>query len=274
MNHQFSAALMLSAMATACVPALADEAVAPENNLSVTTTLASDYIFRGMTQTWNQPAVQASIDYTHSSGAFASLWASNVDDKIVAGTHTELDFTVGYRGTVGDVGYSTTLLHVMYPGANYKDIRYANFSSQKYDFTELGLGVTYKWLSFKYNYTLTDMMGFNETTGFTGKTRGSTYADLNLDIPLPSSFTLGLHAGRQDIKADLVNPTAGGSTNPDFTDYRISLSRLFPDNWNAMVAYTWNNNRAFYDHTVSNLDASDTCNVGAKRFSVMLSKTF
>ena len=41
--------------------------------------LYSDYIFRGYTQTQNEPAIQGGFDVEHSSGLYAGTWASNVD---------------------------------------------------------------------------------------------------------------------------------------------------------------------------------------------------
>lgn len=275
MIHRVLTASVAATIALACAPAMAEEEGAEPRNLTVTTTLASDYIFRGMTQTWNKPTLQASVDYVHPSGFFGNLWASNIDDKVIAGGRSEIDLTAGYRGVINeDTGYNISLLRVIYPGANYKSIGYASYPDQKYDFTELGVGLSYKWLSFKYSYTLTDLMGFNEKTGYTSGTKGSTYLDLSAEIPLPSDFSLGLHVGHQNLKAKLVTPTAGGETDPDFTDYRLSLTRKLPDDWSASLAYTWNDNRDFFDRTPSNQDLGDTCNVGRKRFTVSVSKTF
>ena len=41
--------------------------------------LYTDYIFRGYTQTQNEPAIQGGFDVEHSSGLYAGTWASNVD---------------------------------------------------------------------------------------------------------------------------------------------------------------------------------------------------
>jgi len=60
---------------------LALTAIAPlaSAEVSVTGTLTSDYVFRGVSQTDSSPAIQASLDYEHESGFFAGVWASNVD---------------------------------------------------------------------------------------------------------------------------------------------------------------------------------------------------
>ena len=40
--------------------------------------LFSQYIFRGLTQTDRDPAVQGGFDYAHSSGLYLGTWASNI----------------------------------------------------------------------------------------------------------------------------------------------------------------------------------------------------
>src|SRR5689334_21233843 len=54
-------------------------ASAAQAGLSSTWTVASDYDFRGISQTAKDPALQASLDYTHPSGFYISAWGSNVD---------------------------------------------------------------------------------------------------------------------------------------------------------------------------------------------------
>ncbi|GEA10027.1 hypothetical protein KUL49_04020 [Alteromonas sp. KUL49] len=40
--------------------------------------VANNYIWRGLTQTTNEPAVSGGIDYASESGFYAGTWASNV----------------------------------------------------------------------------------------------------------------------------------------------------------------------------------------------------
>ncbi len=78
----------------------ADETPASPFGLSVTGTaaLTSDYRFRGVTQTFNDPAVQAGFVLSHESGAYAGVWGSNVDFGGTA--HIELDPYIGYATTL------------------------------------------------------------------------------------------------------------------------------------------------------------------------------
>lgn len=78
----------------------ADETPASPFGLSVTGTaaLTSDYRYRGITQTFNDPAVQAGFVLSHASGAYAGVWGSNVDFGGTA--HIELDPYIGYATTL------------------------------------------------------------------------------------------------------------------------------------------------------------------------------
>ena len=48
----------------------------PEHTFTGNATLVSDYRSRGISQTFNLPAVQAGFDYAHSSGLYLGTWAS------------------------------------------------------------------------------------------------------------------------------------------------------------------------------------------------------
>ncbi|MCF6439312.1 TorF family putative porin [Pseudoalteromonas luteoviolacea] len=59
---------------------------------STTLTAASDYTFNGVSQTQNDPAIQASLDKAFEGGVYAGSWASNVD---FGDTDIEWDFYLG-----------------------------------------------------------------------------------------------------------------------------------------------------------------------------------
>ena len=64
---------------------------APAYTLTANVSLASDYYFRGLTQTWGKPAIQGGFDFAHGSGFYAGVWGSNVSGKQFAGGSMELD---------------------------------------------------------------------------------------------------------------------------------------------------------------------------------------
>lgn len=262
--------LIAASFSAVTAGAFADEAPASPHQFSGTATITSDYVFRGLTQTWGQPAIQGSIDYAHASGFYGSLWASTMSDKVVAGSDFEIDLALGFRGAVNEqLGYGAGLITVYYPGGNYNKMKWGERPDERYDFTEAHVFLGYRWVTLKYSQTLNDLMGFNEKTGFSKSTKGATYVELNADIPLmETGVVLGLHAGRQDLKA-----TAGG-INPNFTDYRVSLSKTFAESWSASVQVSENNNAAFFNGTRSNQNENDARDVGKRRYAVTLTRLF
>lgn len=91
---------VVAALATMSGAVFADETPALPYGLSMsgTAALTSDYRFRGMSQTFNDPAVQAGFVLSHESGAYAGVWGSNVDFGGTA--HIELDPYIGYATTL------------------------------------------------------------------------------------------------------------------------------------------------------------------------------
>jgi len=92
---------------------------------AVTFALASEYSYRGVSQTQRQPAVQGSFGYASPDllpgfavKAYGNVWASNVSLPPTA-ARAELDLAAGLRGMafdnkmMFDVGY----VRVIYPGA-------------------------------------------------------------------------------------------------------------------------------------------------------------
>lgn len=90
----------------------AQEAAPEEEEASspVTWSLAAttDYVFRGVSQTDEGPALQAGLTYNAPFGLYVGAWGSNVDfgdpdpENGVRGVDTELDFFVGYSHDFND----------------------------------------------------------------------------------------------------------------------------------------------------------------------------
>ncbi len=69
--------------------------------VSFNAALASDYVWRGASQTDNGFAVSGGADYSHESGAYAGVWASNVD--FGGDDSVEYDLYAGYALEVNDL---------------------------------------------------------------------------------------------------------------------------------------------------------------------------
>ena len=88
--------------------------------ISANVTLASDYVFRGVSQTDNQMAIQGGFDWGHDSGFYVGTWASNVDSQFFGGAtdpQIELDLYLGYANEFSNgLGYDLGYLRYQYPG--------------------------------------------------------------------------------------------------------------------------------------------------------------
>ena len=114
-----------AALAWSATPARADEPL-----LAASVTLTSDYRFRGQSQSEREAAVQGSVDYSHPSGFFGGVWASNVDFDDPQQTPLEVDVTAGFSGALSDdVTTTITLTYYWYPGAADADYDYAGLSA-------------------------------------------------------------------------------------------------------------------------------------------------
>src|SRR5258707_3952457 len=57
----------------------APAAPASDHTFTANVALASQYIFRGLTQTNEKPAIQGGFDYSHASGVYVGTWLSNIN---------------------------------------------------------------------------------------------------------------------------------------------------------------------------------------------------
>ena len=98
------------------------------SDVSANVRFASDYIWRGMTQS-DGPAIQGGFDFAAESGFYAGLWGSNVNFNDGAGS--ELDYYFGYGFEAGNIGVDIGYLAYDYP-KNETDL----------DFEEIYLGLS------------------------------------------------------------------------------------------------------------------------------------
>lgn len=102
--------IMLAAAASAlALAAIASPAAAQDPEVSFNIGATSDYVFRGVSQTQEDPALQAGFDVTSGSW-YGGVWGSTVD--FGDGTDGEIDVYAGYRSEVagfsvdvGAIGY-------------------------------------------------------------------------------------------------------------------------------------------------------------------------
>lgn len=194
---------------TMLLPVVSSIAIAEDepHQFSANFSMASDYVYRGQSQTGNEPSVSGGLDYTNTDlGLYLGTWASNVN----FGGDMEIDWYGGFAGSFSDNGISwdVGVLYYQYPGSP---------DGSDLDFIEghLGLG-----------YTFTDIIG-EPSIGFAmhyspdwqGSTGDSVFYDGNISFNLPYDFSFSSHLGYQTVEEN-----ANWGT-PDWFEYSVGLSR-------------------------------------------------
>lgn len=265
--------LSLAVLSALAVPSLsfaedaAPAAAAPASPHTVTYNagLFSQYIFRGLTQTGEEMALQGGVDYAHASGFYAGAWASNVswlEDAGAAGpaydnSSLELDIYGGYRNTIGEtgIGYDIGLLQYIYPGDNN------NNWIEDAETTEVYGALSWKFLQAKYSHIVSsDAWG-------TKNGQGTYYAELNANYAIgETGLTVNAHVGRQEFDGRIA-----GISNDDlysYTDWKLGLTKSFSNGVNLGGYYT--------DTNAKKANWTDRTNqfLGDNQFTVFVQKTF
>ena len=116
-------ALALAVLSSTATMAMAEDTPLAKLGLSFSgsAALTSDYRYRGISQTLNDPAVQAGFTLTHTSGLYAGVWGSNVNFG-GADPHLELDPFIGFStaldGFAGKPILDVGLWYYSYPSAS------------------------------------------------------------------------------------------------------------------------------------------------------------
>ena len=191
--------LATAVLAAAAIPAA--NAVEVSGNV----TLATDYKFRGYSQTDTSPAVQGGFDVGFDSGFYVGMWGSNVDFA----KSLELDYYVGYATDLSeDVSIDVGYIYYDYPGTPDED-----------DYEEIYASVSFS--DFTLGFAYSDDYYF-ETDEFY-----YVYADYSFD--LGGGYSLGLHYGYNSFDRDSDNANPGDNVfladGDDYADYSISVSK-------------------------------------------------
>ena len=295
---------VLSALASQV--AFADEAAAPAAAPTPTWTfpstigVVSDYIWRGQTQTWGNPAVQAGIEVDHASGAYAGIWGSNVSSKWLPNATLEMDLSAGYRNTFAtDFKYDLGAVYVYYPDGNFNktagqggaplDSGYKNYGSSKLNTLELYGSLGWKWFTVKAGVTPTKFYGWNtDNSGVPnagpnhggnfvgdvnagvqkgGSTNGSYYYMASASYDLPMALNIAGEVGRQTI-AD--------STGLDWTWYKVGATKSFDGTlagWSVNAFYTGTTGSSAYKNFAS-FEGVGSKTIDDKKVVVGITKAF
>lgn len=194
--------------------AMAWESEDGQHSTSATVTFATDYLFRGISLTSEDPAIQGSFDYSHSSGLYAGTWASNLSGD----TSIEVDAYAGFANEFGDsgIGYDVSVLHYMYPGD----------SGTSSDYTEFFGSLSYSYFTATIGYT-SDIPDFYD--GATGsKDVDEIYYNLAFAYELPYGIGFNASVGYTDSdRHDQANKYDNAHLSDSYVDYSIGLTKPF-----------------------------------------------
>lgn len=231
--------LKLGLLSAALIGGLALPAQAEELSLGGTATFTTDYVFRGISQTMQNPAVQASIDATYGI-FYAGMWGSNVDfgggpfGQDIA--NLEIDYYAGITPEWKGISFDFAALYYTYPGAydpagefDYLELK----SGGSYTFGEaFTVGVTNYW----------SPEFFGETGNADALELSGEYAFSNKLFNFFTPSVSGL-VGWQWIDEGV-----------DYTYWNAGLTLGFMENWSADIRY-WDTNLSNGDCGGPNCDA-------------------
>lgn len=233
----------------------------------------SNYIFRGVTQTSEKPAIQGGFDYAHIGGAkghegptglYAGIWGSNVswlsDGAYAVGSSLELDLYGGYKGSFGksDFGYDVGAIIYYYPGNNLPGTAAANTA-------EVYVGASWKWLSAKLFYATSNYFA-------TTSSKGTYYVDVSANVPIgKTGITVLAHVGYLMVDGAFTAPGAAPGTSNDsvfgYNDWKLGASYALPKDFVVGAFYT-NTDAIAANYTYLNRQWSEN------QFAVYVQKTF
>lgn len=206
-------------------PTVETPAVESAFSVSANMALTSNYVWRGMTQSDNSPAIQGGIDLGYN-GFYLGTWGSNVDFPGYDNS-MELDVYGGYKGEVAGIGFDIGYIEYAYPtdsaALNFGEA-YVGLSKE---FGDLGV-------SGKYYFGVDAPSGADKLD----------YWEVGASYALPYDMAIGATYGDyEDVGSN----------------YSVKLSKTY-DKFTFSVAYTdFNADTAFgadQDHVVATISAS------------------
>lgn len=259
-----AAVALLAGLSTAAFAA--DEPAAPEvSPITANVTVASSYIYRGITQTNNKPAIQGGFDYAHESGFYIGNWNSSISwisDGYGGGGQgghavsapVEMDFYAGFKKEFIGEGFATDIgvLQYYYPTSGLPSSQSnawvaANPASRQASGTTPNTTELYAAQNFtfgpvtgfgKISYAVTTLFGLQQSSG-------ALYPDLTANYDTGFyGITVNAHVGYQYVPNNIVTTSAiagagnGGTWNASYADWKLGLTKDFGGGLSGTAYYT------------------------------------
>jgi uncharacterized protein (TIGR02001 family) len=216
----------------------------PEHQVSYNVALASEYRYRGLSQSRFDPALQGGADYTHTpTGFYVGTWLSTIKwiDDLGGDGKVEWDVYGGKKGQLTpDISNDVGGLYYWYPSNGLSP------NANTFElYGQLGYGPAYV----KYSNSTTNLFG-------TPNSRHSGYLDIGANVDLSQGFVLNLHAGRQSVRHN---------DSLSYNDYKIGVTKDLGV-CSVSLAYVKAATNAYV--------APDGKNLGRSAAVLLVSKTF
>ena len=200
-------------LGAALAAALAVPAQAGDNQiaLSATTVFTTDYIFRGVSNSDENPAVQPEFDLTYGM-FYAGIWGSN---SSLTPDDVEIDYYAGITPKWGPITFNIAGLYYSFPGAT------------SLDYFELKTGATYTkgaWTLGVVNYWSPDNFGLGVDSDAIEGAVAYAFSGKIFNFFSPSISGLIGYQAYEDIV-------------PDYTYWNAGLTLGFMEHWSADVRY-------------------------------------
>lgn len=203
------------ALATATVLVSAAPVVSAGDSpheFSANVALSTDYRFRGISQTSEDPALSGGFDYSYTPyGFYAGVWASNLDFNVPDPdpADLEIDFYGGFAGEFANgIGWDIGGLYYAYPGSD------TGPGVADYDYFEA-------YGSLSYDFGMFDVAaGLAYSPDYFFESDDSLYVYGDVGVPLNFyGLSLAGHVGHQEIDDNAQFGT------PDYWDWSVGVSK-------------------------------------------------
>lgn len=207
--------LSMAVVAAASTFTFADDQAASPFGLSFSGNAAvtTDYRFRGLSQTQNDPAVQAGFTLAHDSGVYFGLWGSNIN--FGSGTpNLELDPSLGFATTLDSFASKPLLdvgvVYYNYPSAS--DLSWVEFYGK----------LTFASVLAEGDSILTNV---NFTNDYAGADTNSWNVNAGYSVPFGSTGFGGVASVGYTVVDDEDKYSFGGDDN--YVDWKVGVNYAF-----------------------------------------------
>ncbi|MBL26713.1 MAG: hypothetical protein CMM50_04070 [Rhodospirillaceae bacterium] len=198
----------------------------PFGEFSANVGVYTDYIYRGISQTDEGPAIQGGFDWAHDSGLYAGVWGSNVDFNDGDEANIEIDYYAGFANSFEGFHYDVSGIYYSYPGAA---------DALDYDFFEVAGALG-------YDFGVADVTGSVAwSPDFFGGIGDAVYYKGEVAVPLPYGFGIDGHVGHQDFD---------NAAAVDYTDWSVGLT---------YAVWGFDLDLRYYDTDLSSTACADGC---------------